>query len=71
MEFLGILVELLLFGIGIYLYLFSRGMISVKDPERKAKMDAFREQNSTWMRILGLALAAIMGMNLVLHLSSL
>ena len=71
MEFLGILVELLLFGIGIYLYLFSRGMISVKDPEWKAKMDAFREQNSTWMRILGLALAAIMGMNLVLHLSSL
>ena len=71
MEFLGILVELLLFGVGVYLYLFARGIITIKDAERKAKADAFREQNAGWMRILGLALAAIMGLNLLLHLQAL
>lgn len=71
MEFLGILVELLLFGVGVYLYLFARGIVSIKDPERKEKAEAFREQNAGWMRLLGLALAAIMGLNLALHLQSL
>lgn len=71
MEFLGILVELMLFGLGVYLYLFSRGLISRKDPERQAKAEAFREQNAIWMRFLGLALAAIMGLNLVLHIKEL
>lgn len=71
MEFLGILVELLLLALGVYLYLFSRGLISRKDAERQAKAEAFREQNAIWMRYLGLALAAIMGLNLILHIQAL
>ncbi len=68
MEFLGFLVEVLLFALGVYLYLFSRGFIKIKDEERQAKATAFREQNGLWMRFLGLALAAIMGLNVMLHL---
>lgn len=68
MEYLGVLVELLLFGLGLYLYLFSRDLIKIKDEERQAKAAAFREQNGMWMRYLGLGLAAIMGLNLMLHL---
>jgi len=68
MEFLGLLVEILLFGLGVYLYLFSRGLIKIKDEERQAKAAALREQNGLWMRFLGLGLAAIMGLNVMLHL---
>ena len=68
MEYLGVRVELLLFGLGLYLYLFSRDLIKIKDEERQAKAAAFREQNGMWMRYLGLGLAAIMGLNLMLHL---
>ncbi|WP_020535528.1 hypothetical protein [Lewinella cohaerens] len=71
MEFLGLLVEVLLLALGVYLYLFARGIIKVKDPERRERVESFRQQNATWMRLLGLALAAIMLMNVVLHVSQL
>ena len=71
MEFLGLLFELILFGLGIYLYLFARGIVKVKDPERREQAENFRQENAGWMRILGLALAAIMFLDIVLHLSQL
>jgi hypothetical protein len=69
MDVLGFIVECLLLGLGVYLYLFARGIISIKDPERAAKAEAFRRDNAGWMRLLGLALAAVMLLNVMLHLS--
>lgn len=71
MEFLGLIVEILLLALGVYLYLFARGIIKVKDPERRERAESFRQHNATWMRLLGLALAAIMLMNVILHISQL
>lgn len=68
MEFLGLLFELVLFALGVYLYLFARGIIKVQDPERREQAESFRKENATWMRLLGLALAAIMFLDLVLHI---
>ena len=69
MDVLGFVVECLLLALGIYLYLFARGIITIKDPDRAARADAFRRDNAGWMRLLGLALAAVMLLNVVLHLS--
>ncbi len=71
MEFLGLFFELVLFALGAYLYLFSRGFFKAKDPNLAEKSEAFRKDNATWMRILGLFLAAIMLVNIVLHISDL
>lgn len=68
MSGLGLVLEILLFALGLYLYLFARGFIKVKDVDRAAKAEAFRQDNATWMRLLGLALAAIMFFNILAHL---
>jgi hypothetical protein len=64
---IGFIVEILLFALGLYLYLFARGMISFGKAESKARAEAFRKDNSTWMRLMGLALAAVMAMNVFFH----
>lgn len=69
MDVFGLVVEVLLLALGVYLYLFARGVVRVKRPDLAERAEAFREQNATWMRLLGLALAAIMLLNVVLHLS--
>ncbi len=69
MEYIGLLVEIIFLALGIYVYLFSRGLIQFNDPGDKAK--AFMTENRTLLRILSLALIAIMGLNVVLHLISL
>ena len=71
MEYLGLIVEILLFALGVYLYLFARGRIRVKDPARQQRMEDFRVQNAGWMRLLGLALAAVMLLNVVIHIQQL
>lgn len=71
MEYFGLLVEVLLFGLGTYLYIFSRGKITIKDPKMKERVEQFRSENAGWMRILGLALAAIMLVNIVVHIQQL
>lgn len=67
MEQLGFVFELLLLALGVYMYLFARGVIKTKDPERKERVDAFRKNNAGWMRLLGLALAAVMLLNVVVR----
>ncbi|MBC6996070.1 hypothetical protein QWY85_10760 [Neolewinella lacunae] len=67
----GLIVELLLFALGLYLYLFARGVIAFGSADARARAEAFRKDNATWMRLLGLALAAIMGLNVFLHLREL
>lgn len=71
MEYLGLLLEIVFFALGAYLYLFSRGFFKSKDPKMQARSEAFRKDNATWMRIGGLALAAIMLVNIVLHIRDL
>jgi len=71
MEFIGLVVELLLCALGVYLYLFARGLVKVRRPEIAERAEAFRNDNASWMRLLGLALAAIMGFNAVLHIMQL
>ena len=49
-------------------YLFSRGAIATKDSEARRRAEEFRQENAGWMRIFGLLLAAVMLVNIVLHL---
>ena len=71
MEYIGLFFEFLLFALGVYLYLFARGFLKAKNPVAQKKAEAFRQKNGTFLRLGGLALAAIMGLNIVLHLATL
>lgn len=64
---IGLIVEILLFALGLYLYLFARGILNFGSKASRARAEAFRKDNATWMRLLGLALAAIMGLNVFFH----
>ncbi len=71
MDYVGLTLELLFFALGVYVYLFSRGVFKAKDPDRQARVEAFRKENAGWMRLLGLALAAIMLVNIIFHVADL
>ena len=71
MEYLGLLLEFIFLAIAIYLYLFSTGRLKSKNAELQAKADRFRKENGGWLRILSLALMAIMTLNIVIHISQL
>jgi hypothetical protein len=71
MEYLGLLFEVLLFALGVYVYLFSRGFLSFGNPEFRERAEQFRQTNGWWMRIGGLALMAFMGANIYLHVRDL
>ena len=71
MEQLGLIFEILIFALGVYLYLFAKGFIKIKDSESKDKVEEFRLANAGWMRLLGLALAAVMLMNIIVHIQQL
>lgn len=68
MEFLGLLFEFIFLAIGVYMYLFAIGKLQSKDSALQQKAEKFRKENAGWMRIMGLALAAIMTVNIFLHL---
>ncbi len=68
MQAASLVIEVLLFGLGLYLYLYALGKVRAKDPAVQKKMDDFRSQNKGWMRYGGLALMAIMLVNIVLHI---
>lgn len=67
----GLVIELLFLVLGVYLYLFARGVVRVGSPDQRRRAEDFRAENATWMRLLGLALAAIMLLNVVLHIGEL
>ena len=71
MAFLSLLIEILLLALGVYIYLFARGFVKTKDPERQKRAEHFRKENGLWMRILGLGLAAVMLLNVILHIAEL
>ncbi len=68
---LGLVIELLLFACGVYLYLYARGIVRPGSGEARERAEVFRRDNATWMRLLGLALAALMLVNVALHLGDL
>lgn len=68
MEYFSLVIELIFLGIGLYVYLFSRGLILPKEEEARQKAEAFRKSNATWMRILSLLLMAMMAFNIYLHI---
>lgn len=70
-SYLGLAIEILLFACGLYLYLYARGIIQPGSGDARERAEAFRRENATWMRLLGLALAALMLVNVVLHLRDL
>lgn len=63
----SLVVQAIFFAIGVYIYLFSRGFIQFGDDAVRKRSEEFRKDNATWMRLMGLALAAIMGVNIVLQ----
>ena len=69
--YVGLLLELFLLAAGLYLYLFARGRVSFGTPEQRARAEVFRADNKGWLRLLGLALAAVMAVNVVLHVMEL
>ena len=69
-EYAGLIFELLFLGLGIYMYLFATGVVKFKDPAARERAEQFRKQNHVWMRLLALALIAIMGLNVAIHLAS-
>lgn len=71
MEWLGLIVEVLLLALGIYVYLFARGAVSFGQGERAQKAEQFRKENGNLLRILALALMAIMFFNVAFTLSAL
>lgn len=68
MEYLGLIFEVIFLALGVYLYLFSIGKLTSKDPEIQKKAEAFRQKNKTWMRISGLLIMALMSVNIYLHI---
>lgn len=68
MEYLGLLLEFLFLGIAVYLYLFASGRLKSKDAQLQAKADRFRKDNGGWLRIMSLAVMAIMTLNIVIHI---
>jgi hypothetical protein len=71
MEYIGLLFEALFLIFGIYVYLFARGIVRSRNPELQKKAEAFRSANALWLRLVGLAIIAIMGLNLFLHIQQL
>ncbi len=71
MEYLGLLFEVLLFLLGLYLYLFATGRLRSKDEKLQKRADNFRRQNAWWLRVGALALMALMAVNIYLHLRQL
>lgn len=68
MEYLGLFFEFLFLALGVYLYLFAIGKISSKDPQARRRAEEFRQRNGRWIRLLSLALIAIMIVNIYLHI---
>ncbi len=67
MEYIGLLFEFVFLAIGFFSYRFATGKMRFS-PSTKPMADQFRKENGTWMRLLGLALTAIMSVEIVLHI---
>lgn len=71
MEWLGLITELLLLSLAVYVYLFARGVVSLGKGKKAKQAEQFRQDNGQLLRILALALMAIMFFNVAFSLSTL
>jgi len=71
MEYLGLILEIIFLALGVYIYLFSRGVIKSKTPEGEKKAAMFRDKNGRWLRIVSILLIAVMSIEIVLHIRDL
>ena len=62
MTYLGLFFEILFLLAGVYLYLFSRGIVKTKEGK------PFLEENKVLIRFASIALIAIMLINIGLHI---
>ena len=67
MEYIGLLFEILFLLLGIFVYRLSTGKMKVHEMQRPA-MERFIKENGSIMRILSLALIAIMTVEVLLHI---
>ena len=67
MEIIGLLFEFIFLALGVFTYRFAMGKINFSEAQRPAA-ERFRKENGGWMRILGLALAAIASIEIALHI---
>lgn len=70
-NYIGLFTEIAFFCAGIYLYLFVIGRIKFNSFEAEAKAAKIRKDNGTALRILSLAVVAIMSMNIYLSIRDL
>jgi len=71
MEYVGLILEIIFLALGVYIYLFSRGVIKAKTPEAKKKAAAFRDKNGRWLRLVAIILIAVMSIEIVWHVRDL
>jgi hypothetical protein len=67
MEYIGLLFEIAFLLLGIFVYRLSTGKMKVSDAQRPM-MERFIKENGRIMRILALALMAIMSLEIALHI---
>ncbi len=67
MEYIGLLFEGIFLAIGFFSYRFATGKMRFSESQGPAA-EQFRKENGGWMRILGLALTAIMSVEVTLHI---
>jgi hypothetical protein len=67
MEYIGLLFEIAFLLLGIFVYRLSTGKMKVSDAQRPM-MERFIKENGSIMRILSLALMAIMSLEIALHI---
>ena len=67
MEIIGLFFEICFLTLGIFAYRFATGKMRFSEAQRPMA-EQFRKENGGWMRILGLVLAAIMSVEIVLHI---
>ncbi len=67
MEITGLFFEIIFLLLGIFVYRLSTGKMNVHEMQRPA-MERFIKENGRLMRIMSLALIAIMSVEIVLHI---
>jgi len=70
-EWIGLLFEIVFLALGVYLYLYALGKVKLPTRRRAQEAERFRLRNQRWLRVLALALRAVFGLNIFLHLRAL
>jgi multisubunit Na+/H+ antiporter MnhC subunit len=68
MQIIGLIWELALLGIAVYLYLYAIGYFKGKTKEQQRKIDEFRANNG-WLKYASFLLGAIMIINLYIRIT--